>query len=247
MTPGLSKDIVSCMTILFFSKLTNHLIRHQTSHIKWAVSLVIAYVWFKKNLDRSTTRPKFNLARVWTHDLQIMTVCTFHVTETPLHMATLIFLRGLCGYYGLTYSFYHPWGFTQTLPTRATVFYLVIVIKHNIKIFHIFQNLYDMLLKMLEERGINAGSIDQLTNFASQHDHNQYVNLLKSIKDFVLAKWGWFPDLQQERWVYRELWYPEYIAYYNCRGGIIHMGPEGKNFFEKIIFCISSIYKIHVL
>ena len=37
---------------------------------------------FKYNLDRSTTHPKFDPTGIQTHDLQIMTVKAFHVTET---------------------------------------------------------------------------------------------------------------------------------------------------------------------
>jgi len=49
-------------------------------------------------------------------------------------------------------------------------------------------NLYDMLLKMMEERGVTADTIDGLCDFATQYDHNQYVSLLKAVKDFVLEK-----------------------------------------------------------
>ena len=38
------------------------------------------YFWFKYNLDRSTTHPKCNTTRVWTHDLQIVD-STFYVCK----------------------------------------------------------------------------------------------------------------------------------------------------------------------
>lgn len=49
-------------------------------------------------------------------------------------------------------------------------------------------NLYDMLMKMLEERGIDADFIDQLIEFSTSYEHARYVETLEKLKDFVDAK-----------------------------------------------------------
>jgi hypothetical protein len=49
-------------------------------------------------------------------------------------------------------------------------------------------NLYDMLMKMLEERGIDADFIDQLTDFSTTYEHTKYVDTLEKLKDFVDSK-----------------------------------------------------------
>ena len=42
-----------------------------------------------------------------------------------------------------------------------------------------------MLMKMLEERGIDADFIDQLTDFSTTYEHTKYVDTLEKLKDFV--------------------------------------------------------------
>ena len=47
--------------------------------------MMMLFFWFKYNLDRSVMHPKFDLTRIRTHGLQIMTVHFMcHVTETPV-------------------------------------------------------------------------------------------------------------------------------------------------------------------
>ena len=45
-----------------------------------------------------------------------------------------------------------------------------------------------MLLNMMEERGITADRIDQLVAFATEYEHNQYIELLKNVQLFVQEK-----------------------------------------------------------
>lgn len=49
-------------------------------------------------------------------------------------------------------------------------------------------NLYDMLMKMLEERGVDADFIDQLTEFSTSYEHSRYINVLEQLQDFVSSK-----------------------------------------------------------
>lgn len=49
-------------------------------------------------------------------------------------------------------------------------------------------NLYDMLMKLLEERGIDADFIDQLTEFSTTYEHSKYVEALEQLKDFIASK-----------------------------------------------------------
>lgn len=46
-------------------------------------------------------------------------------------------------------------------------------------------NLYDMLLNMLEERGIDENVINELVDYSTTYEHKCYVDLLKQLKDFV--------------------------------------------------------------
>jgi hypothetical protein len=49
-------------------------------------------------------------------------------------------------------------------------------------------NLYDLLLKLLEERGIDADFLDQLIEWSTSYEHQKYVGLLEQLKDFVASK-----------------------------------------------------------
>jgi len=49
-------------------------------------------------------------------------------------------------------------------------------------------NLYDMLLKLLEERGVTGELIHQLIDFSTAYEHKRYVTLLEQLKDFASAK-----------------------------------------------------------
>jgi len=46
-------------------------------------------------------------------------------------------------------------------------------------------NLYDLLLNMLEERGINEDLINELVEYSTSYEHKCYVDLLKQMKEFV--------------------------------------------------------------
>jgi len=45
-----------------------------------------------------------------------------------------------------------------------------------------------MLLKLLEERGIDGDFVDQLTEFSTSYEHNNYVDTLEQLRDFVASK-----------------------------------------------------------
>ncbi|ESO02357.1 hypothetical protein HELRODRAFT_188672 [Helobdella robusta] len=49
-------------------------------------------------------------------------------------------------------------------------------------------NLYDMLLKMLEERGVDADFLDDLVDWSTSYEHKNYVTLLEGIQSFVKSK-----------------------------------------------------------
>lgn len=49
-------------------------------------------------------------------------------------------------------------------------------------------NLYDMLLKLLEERGIDGDFVDQLTDFSTSYEHSKYVDTLEQLHSFVATK-----------------------------------------------------------
>ena len=54
--------------------------------------------------------------------------------------------------------------------------------------WHILQNMYDMLMLMLEERGINHRLFaDELQEFSTQYENEQYIKLLESLKGFLKA------------------------------------------------------------
>ena len=54
--------------------------------------------------------------------------------------------------------------------------------------WHILQNMYDMLMLMLEERGINHRLFaDELQEFSMQYENEQYIKLLESLKGFLKA------------------------------------------------------------
>jgi len=49
-------------------------------------------------------------------------------------------------------------------------------------------NLYDMLLKLLEERGINGELVQQLVEFCTTYERTKYIGLLEQLQDFAASK-----------------------------------------------------------
>jgi hypothetical protein len=49
-------------------------------------------------------------------------------------------------------------------------------------------NLYDMLLKLLEERGIDGELVHQLVEFSTSYEHKKYVTLLEQLQEFASSK-----------------------------------------------------------
>lgn len=49
-------------------------------------------------------------------------------------------------------------------------------------------NLYDMLLKMLEERGIDGELVHQIIEFSTTYEHNKYIDLLEQLQAFASSK-----------------------------------------------------------
>ena len=45
--------------------------------------------------------------------------------------------------------------------------------------------LYDMLLNLLDERGVGEQFASELVEFATIYEHQQYVNLLEQLKNFA--------------------------------------------------------------
>jgi complement component 1 Q subcomponent-binding protein, mitochondrial len=46
------------------------------------------------------------------------------------------------------------------------------------------KQLYDILLNLLEERGIGEDFASDLAEFSTSYEHLQYVSLLEKLKDF---------------------------------------------------------------
>jgi complement component 1 Q subcomponent-binding protein len=44
--------------------------------------------------------------------------------------------------------------------------------------------LYDILLNLLEERGMGEEFANELADFATSYEHLQYIKLLEKLKDF---------------------------------------------------------------
>ncbi|XP_014782645.1 conserved regulator of innate immunity protein 3 [Octopus bimaculoides] len=59
--------------------------------------------------------------------------------------------------------------------------------KQNNRCYHI-TNLYDLLMDMLDERGINDEFINQLMDFCTVYEHKRYLSFLNGIKRFVDKK-----------------------------------------------------------
>jgi len=49
-------------------------------------------------------------------------------------------------------------------------------------------NLYDILLKLLEERGIDGELVHQLVEFSTSYEHKKYVTLLEQLHEFASSK-----------------------------------------------------------
>lgn len=50
------------------------------------------------------------------------------------------------------------------------------------------QNLYDLMMDMLDERGINEEFANQLIEFSTAYEHSKYLAFLKDLKSFA-EKW----------------------------------------------------------
>lgn len=48
--------------------------------------------------------------------------------------------------------------------------------------------MYDLLMNMLEERGISNEFAEKLSNLCSDYEHSMYVSLLQNVQDFVKRK-----------------------------------------------------------
>jgi complement component 1 Q subcomponent-binding protein len=45
--------------------------------------------------------------------------------------------------------------------------------------------MYDLILNMMEERGLDATFATELTNFATSYEHREYISFLERLKKFV--------------------------------------------------------------
>lgn len=46
-------------------------------------------------------------------------------------------------------------------------------------------HLYDLLMNLLEERGVTNDFAEQLIDFSTAHEHGLYISLLEKLRDFV--------------------------------------------------------------
>ncbi|KAI0208691.1 hypothetical protein LSAT2_006614 [Lamellibrachia satsuma] len=47
------------------------------------------------------------------------------------------------------------------------------------------ENLYDMLLNLMEERGVDGTFVDELVEFSTAYEHKKYISFLKTLKECV--------------------------------------------------------------
>jgi len=69
---------------------------------------------------------------------------------------------------------------------------------HNSPLYHyienscnkclFFQCLYDLLMNLLEERGISNEFVEKLSDFSTAYEHSMYIALLENTKKFVSGK-----------------------------------------------------------
>lgn len=52
----------------------------------------------------------------------------------------------------------------------------------------LFQCLYDLLMNLLEERGISNEFVEKLSDFSTAYEHSLYIALLENTKKFVSGK-----------------------------------------------------------
>ena len=73
--------------------------------------------------------------------------------------------------------------------TNSNVATLNVVVEIEIYPFIVFlQTLYDMLLNMLEERGIDGQFVDQLVDYSTSYEHKKYLGFLEGLQDFANSK-----------------------------------------------------------
>jgi complement component 1 Q subcomponent-binding protein len=48
--------------------------------------------------------------------------------------------------------------------------------------------MYDLLMNLLEERGVSNEFADKLSDLATQREHLLFINLLESLQSFVQGK-----------------------------------------------------------
>ena len=52
----------------------------------------------------------------------------------------------------------------------------------------IFQMMYELLMDLLDDRGIDEQFADKMVQFATEYEHEQYVSFLGKLKAFVDTK-----------------------------------------------------------
>lgn len=48
--------------------------------------------------------------------------------------------------------------------------------------------MYDLLMNLLEERGVSNEFADKVSDFATKREHDLYITLLESLQSFVQGK-----------------------------------------------------------
>ena len=54
----------------------------------------------------------------------------------------------------------------------------------------LLQYMYDLLMNLLEEKGMSNAFAEKLSEIATEYEHDLYVKLLESMKSFVNTKWN---------------------------------------------------------
>ena len=53
--------------------------------------------------------------------------------------------------------------------------------------FFSFQNLYDLLMSMLAERGVDRALAQKVVEFSTTYEHKQYIDFLATLKSFTTS------------------------------------------------------------
>lgn len=93
---------------------------------------------------------------------------------------------------------------------------------HSLYLCFFFQTLYDMLMDMLDERGIDDTFINNMVDFATAYEHNQYVEFLEKLRT-VVKEWTFWLN---QSWTYKSqsaVKHTVKFCWQNFKGPFLHI------------------------